>query len=221
MSSFLFSADSLKKHPCFAEDGYAVFSTVVRPALRTQLGEDIDPALEQLWKKREATSRSCLPAHITTSSILLSADLRSALLLFHRKIGEWVYPGGHADGDWHLLRSSLRECFEETALQEVCVHPPRALADDPANYLCPHLIQRFEIRPAGNESAHIHYDAVFVFSAVSEVAAVHDPSEALALKWVELTDLQKHARRGKGVVDGLSALTAQICLQGMQSALGH
>ncbi len=221
MSSFLFSADSLKKHPRFAEDGFAVFSTLVRPALRIQLGEDIDPALEHLWQKREATLRSCLPAHITTSSILLSADLRRALLLFHRKIGEWVYPGGHADGDWHLLRSSLRECFEETSLQEVCVRPPRALVNLPENYLCPHLVQRFEIRPTTNEPAHIHYDAVFVFSAVSEDGAVHDPSEALALKWVDMSELQDHARRGVGVVDGIDALTARICLQGMQSALGR
>jgi 8-oxo-dGTP pyrophosphatase MutT (NUDIX family) len=208
-------------HHRFAEDGYTLFSRQIRPLLERVCPADLaDPDLLSLLGNPEATFRTTLPAHITTSSILLSADKKKILLLFHRKIGEWVYPGGHADGDWHLLRSALRECFEETSLSELQVCPPRVIGDSPFAPMCPHLVQRFVIRETPTEPAHVHFDAVFVLRAVSEDGAVCDPQESDGLKWLSVEELRGNALRGRGVVDGFDALTAGICLRGMQSALG-
>ncbi|MFZ9521356.1 MAG: NUDIX hydrolase [Silvanigrellaceae bacterium] len=222
MSSFLFSADSSKKHPWFAGDGFESFRGQVIPML-----EALEPRqqwfseeLQELLKESAATMREHLPQHVTTSSVVLSSQGDSVLLLFHNKINEWVYPGGHADGDWHLLRSSLRECFEETALDVIEVLPPLCLNNFSTAALCPHLFQKFWIKTSRTDPAHVHFDAVFVFRAVSAGSVSFDPRESSALKWIPVGELELHAKRGAGIVDGIDALTAQICLSAMQSALG-
>ncbi|MEY3903579.1 MAG: hypothetical protein RL189_2885 [Pseudomonadota bacterium] len=223
MSPLLFSANSLKMHPRFAGDGLKSFRQLVLPALVADGGLrfGLDDELKDVLLEVRSTERGAYPAHLTTSCVLLDQNLQRVLLLFHRKIGEWVYPGGHADGDWHLLRSALRECFEETLVPEVEVLPPRALCESADAALCPHFFQRFEIKAAAGTPAHIHYDSVFVFRAACDWDAVHDPAEAEGVRWLELAELAGHVARGLGIVDGIDSLTAQICVRAMQSALGR
>jgi len=209
-------------HPYFIGDAFEHFTQRVLPALLPNLSpEKGDSAeLRHLMLKKKSTLRSTLPAHLTTSSVVLAPDERQVLLLLHKKIGEWVYPGGHADGDWHLLRSALRECFEETGLEKVEVLPPRQIPDSKVAIHCPHLFQRFAIKPNSRDPEHVHFDSVFVFRALSKKANF-DPAESNNLCWVDLELLKEHSlRRDGNVVDGIDALTARICLFTMQSALG-
>jgi 8-oxo-dGTP pyrophosphatase MutT (NUDIX family) len=222
MGSVVFSANQLKMHPSFEGDGFSYFSSeLLEPLIRSMSLElESSSELRQVLRKRESTDRASHPCHLTTSSVVLSPDGLRVLLLLHRKIGEWVYPGGHADGDWHLLRSALRECFEETGLQCVEVMPPR-WADgrsDPEH--CPHFLTRFRIPAVGGVPEHVHYDCVFVFRAMT-AQVIHDPAESLDLAWFSLDDLRRHAARKDGDVrDKLDALTARLCLRAVQSALG-
>ncbi|NBW82638.1 NUDIX domain-containing protein [bacterium] len=222
MSSFLFSADSWKMHPWFDEDGFEFFSTqgLEMLAALAPSGDWFSSELQDLLNNYAATQRTHLPQHITTSSVVLNPEGNAVLLLFHNKICEWVYPGGHADGDWQLLRSSLRECFEETALQPLEVLPPKQLANFSKAVFCPHFFQKFFIKASQKDPAHIHFDAVFVFRALSVENASFDPNESAAMKWISIADLQKHALRGAGILEGIDALTAQLCLRAVQSALG-
>jgi 8-oxo-dGTP pyrophosphatase MutT (NUDIX family) len=222
MRSTSFSAVELKMHPYFNGDAFEHFSQQVMPALLPALSPERGDSqeLRLLLLKKESTLRSTLPAHLTTSSVVLSPDGRQVLLLFHKKIGEWVYPGGHADGDWHLLRSALRECFEETGLERVEVLPPRHIPDPRVAIYCPHLFHRFVIKPNSRDPEHIHFDSVFVFRAHSKKADF-DPEESDDLCWVDLEVLQEHSlRQDRSIVGGIDALTARICLSAMQSALG-
>ena len=58
---------------------------------------------------------------------MLSPFHRSVLLVHHRKLGRWLQPGGHADGEADLLQVALREAREETALEMFEIPP----ADSP------------------------------------------------------------------------------------------
>ncbi|MBM3381368.1 MAG: NUDIX domain-containing protein [Betaproteobacteria bacterium] len=222
MASFLFSANDLKMHPFFARDTFENFEQQVRPLILSFLkrtGAE-SPELEQLLLNIRANMRETLPAHLTTSSVVLSPDRSELLFLFHKKIKEWVYPGGHADGDWHLLRSALRECFEETGLPAVEVIPPHLCAEQASAASCPHLFQRFEIKATALEPAHVHYDAVFVFQADTRQVDF-EPQESSGSRWMTIASLKAHALRPEGqIVDGFDSLTARVCLSAMQSALG-
>ncbi len=50
--------------------------------------------------------------HFTGSAWVVSADGARTLLTHHRKLGLWLQPGGHADGDADLANVALREAEE-------------------------------------------------------------------------------------------------------------
>lgn len=62
-------------------------------------------------------TRHALPAHVTSSAIVLSPDGRRTCLVLHGRMGLWVQPGGHLEeGDRTLALAAAREVAEETGL---------------------------------------------------------------------------------------------------------
>ena len=114
--------------------------------------------------------RYCAVGHITGSAWLVNRTGDRVLLTHHRKLGRWLQPGGHCDGDPNTLEVALREAREESALEV------RALDEDIFD-LDVHLI------PArGDEPAHYHYDVRFLVQAMEDRFRVSEESRALA--WV-------------------------------------
>lgn len=183
-------------------------------------------AFFSLLNNPEAANRNTLPAHVTTSSLVLHPRDSRTLLVFHRKYGEWVYPGGHADNDWLWLRSALRECREETGLETVDVLAPPWLRRaqgfassriegvrlDPT-LLLPHFVQRFEVKEhrvhEQSFPVHDHFDIVYVFRALQE-DVFHDQGESEGIRWVELAALQEQWNARREWHDGIHILTAEI-----------
>ncbi len=114
--------------------------------------------------------RSCRVGHITGSAWIVDRTEERVLLTHHRKLGRWLQPGGHSDGDPDTLAVALREAEEESGLEV------RAL-DDAIFDLDVHLIPALP-----GEPAHYHFDVRFL------VQAGHDrfrlSAESHALKWV-------------------------------------
>ena len=72
----------------------------------------------------DATARSCVPGHITASSVVLSADRRSVLLTLHPRVGRWVQLGGHCEPeDLTIAGAALREAREESGIAELRIDP--------------------------------------------------------------------------------------------------
>ena len=134
----------------------------------------------------DCCERTCVPGHFTGSAWVVSADGERALLLHHRKLGIWVQPGGHADGEGDLAAVALREAEEETGL-------PGLRVEGGVFDLDRHLI------PArGAEPAHYHYDVRFVVRAgASEVFVVNEESHALA--WIPVGEIESDAHADPSV----------------------
>ena len=114
--------------------------------------------------------RSCRDGHITGSAWIVNSAGDRVLLTHHRKLGRWLQPGGHSDGDPDTLEVALREAREESGLEV------RAL-DEAIFDLDMHLI------PArGCEPAHYHYDVRFLVQAMEDRFRVSE--ESCALAWV-------------------------------------
>lgn len=148
-----------------------------------------------LGDAEDAFERTRLAGHFTASALVVSGDGTRTLLTHHRKLGLWLQPGGHADGDRDLARVALRETQEETGLRDVTVLPDIFDLDR-------HWIPEHKGVPG-----HWHYDVRYIVRAgADETFALSE--ESLALAWVPVLDvaagggydasLQRMAQRWRG-----------------------
>ena len=119
--------------------------------------------------------RSCRVGHITGSAWLVDMAGDRVLLAHHAKLGRWLQPGGHSDGDPDTLAVALRETREESGLDV------RALDDAIFD------IDVHRIPARGREPAHLHFDVRFLVQAEHDRFRVSDESHALA--WVPAVGL--------------------------------
>src|SRR5688500_19453352 len=74
--------------------------------LRDAFVDNLDSHADGVW-------RTCAPAHLTASAVILDPIQRAILLVLHRKVGRWLQPGGHCEiGDASLGAAALREGSE-------------------------------------------------------------------------------------------------------------
>ena len=122
--------------------------------------------------------RSHAAGHITGSAWLLSPGGDRALLTLHRKLGLWLQPGGHADGDADTLRVALREAEEESGI--IGIRPlRREIFDVDIHTIPPH--------PASGAPEHLHYDVRYLLQAPHERYVVS--AESTALAWYTRAEL--------------------------------
>lgn len=131
---------------------------------------------EFLQSSPSVFERQHLAGHFTGSAWLVSADGKRALLMHHRKLGRWLQPGGHADGEHDLSAVALREAEEETGVQGL--HVDKTIFD----------IDRHRIAERGDEPEHWHYDVRFVVRAGDDERFVVN-QESISLAWRDVADV--------------------------------
>jgi 8-oxo-dGTP pyrophosphatase MutT (NUDIX family) len=119
--------------------------------------------------------RSCVEGHVTGSAWIVSADRRAVLLVHHAKLGRWLQPGGHADGDGDPYRVAVREAEEESGIAGFAAVPD-GLPPPPLD------VDVHEIPARGAEPAHLHHDVRYLL--VAPAGAVPRASEeSPAVRW--------------------------------------
>ncbi len=130
----------------------------------------------------DAFVRSRLAGHFTGSAFVVSADGTRAALMHHAKLGRWLQPGGHADGDEDLAAVALREASEELGLEGLALEAagwPGGILD----------LDAHEIPARGAEPAHWHHDVRYAVRAAPGREAFAANAESLALAWVPIVAL--------------------------------
>jgi hypothetical protein len=81
-----------------------------------------DRFLAHVEAHADALLRTCVPAHITASALVVDAARERALLTLHPKVGAWVQLGGHCEAaDLDLPAAALREATEESGIANLTV----------------------------------------------------------------------------------------------------
>ena len=132
-----------------------------------------------LLARHDGLARSCLPDHLTASTLVLDTAGDRVLLTLHAKSGSWFQLGGHLEpGDTTLAGGALREAVEESGLAEA------DLALDPV----PVVLDAHAVPFCGTGGTTHHLDVMFVATARDGVThAASD--ESLDVAWWPIDDL--------------------------------
>jgi len=149
-------------------------------------GDLLQPAYDLLEAGADLTSRKEFRGHATAGALLID-DRRRVLLMRHRVLETWLFPGGHLEVDDESLQSAaLRELAEETGI-----------GPDEVEALAPHPvhidIHPIPANPSKDEPAHRHIDFRFAFRGSSDVRALQ-LDEVVAAEWRPLAELPEVLR---------------------------
>jgi 8-oxo-dGTP pyrophosphatase MutT (NUDIX family) len=129
--------------------------------------------------------RSCREGHVTGSAWIASADGDRALLVLHRKLGAWLQPGGHADGDPDPAAVACREAAEESGLTSLrLIDWWRDGSPSPQPFDVD--VHRIPARPG--EPEHVHLDIRFLLVADPAERPRSSP-ESNEARWVPLAQI--------------------------------
>lgn len=127
--------------------------------------------------------RTCRPGHVTASAWVTTPARDRFLLVHHRKLGRWLQPGGHMDGQPDVAAAALREVEEETALASVHLANAGAGAELTPFDLDIHVIPaRHDGVGDEIEDAHEHHDVRVLVIADGDLTP-HVSDESHAVRW--------------------------------------
>lgn len=123
--------------------------------------------------------------HFTATAFVVR-DGRT-LLHWHRKLGQWMPPGGHLLPDEDPVAGALREVLEETGLAaELIVTSPAHAFAYPQQLAAPYAILLEDI--PDDEPPHQHIDLIY-FCRPLDGEEPHDADETLT--WVSAEQLEQ------------------------------
>ena len=129
-----------------------------------------------LAARPDATDRSCVPGHLTASTMVIDPERRRVLLTLHPRVGRWLQVGGHCERtDATVLDTARREALEESGLSSLAVDPT------------PICLDVHPITCSLGQPTH-HFDVRYLAVADSTAAIIRS-DESLDLAWFDWDEL--------------------------------
>ena len=134
--------------------------------------------------------------HIVTGGFIYSLEERKFLVLYHKDLNMYVYPGGHVDSnDINPLTAAKREVKEETGLNDF---KQFKIAED---NVIPIDIDTHVVgyNKRLNLPEHYHFDFryLFVIDKIEDIQI--DTNELENYKWVEISELYNNPNNAEVV----------------------
>jgi ADP-ribose pyrophosphatase YjhB (NUDIX family) len=130
--------------------------------------------------------------HFTASGVVLN-DKNQVLLVKHKKLGKWIYPGGHLELDETPDECVVREIFEETTLKtEIIDTRNQSLGDDDIGVTVLHnpyaiLCERID---KGDKDIHFHIDLIYICKIIGGQDICHDEKESDDIGFFSLSEIK-------------------------------
>lgn len=135
--------------------------------------------LQFVENEPDCFKRVLLKGHITGSAFIVNSEYSKTVLVHHAKIGKWLQPGGHADGETDIAKVALKEAEEETGLVNLKIIPKIFDID----------IHTISARKEVPE--HLHYDIRFLI-ITDEVEPFQISYESTDIQWIMLNEIERY-----------------------------
>ena len=123
--------------------------------------------------------------HFTSTGFVVRGD--ATLLHWHKRLGQWMPPGGHIEANEDPVEAVLREIREETGVVAEVIPAQGALTFDyPEQLPAPYTILVEDIPGPGE--AHKHIDMIYFCRPVD--GADHERVDDPTLRWVHESELR-------------------------------
>ena len=132
--------------------------------------------------------------HIVASGFIYSIEDKKFLVLYHKDLKMYLYPGGHVDSsDDSILSAAKREVIEETGLRDF------KLFEFNENESVPIDIDTHQIgyNERLNLPEHYHFDFRYLF-LIDKISDIYlDNEESSDYKWIDINELRNDHNYGK------------------------
>ena len=119
------------------------------------------------------------PGHITATACVLHPGGGRFLLVHHKRLDRWLFPGGHVENvDAAIWDTARREAVEETGVL-LSPQTPRLAGIDVHG-----------IPGKKREPYHLHHDLIFCFRAIADALVVSEETRAVA--WCSPAEFDKY-----------------------------
>lgn len=126
-----------------------------------------------------------LKKHFTASAVIIKEE--KVLLVYHKKLNVWLYPGGHIEENESPDETVVREVMEETGLTvEIIGEKDETLADASADVSVLHHPYAMLCELVGD---HYHSDMVYLCRIKGDTQLKHDARESDAISFFGFDDL--------------------------------
>ncbi|MBR4351091.1 MAG: NUDIX domain-containing protein [Bacilli bacterium] len=143
--------------------------------------------------EEEFTDWNNFDGHIVASGFVYSIKDKKFLVLYHKDLKMYLYPGGHVDkSDSSILEAAKREVKEETGLTNFNLFSYAKNENIPID-IDTHVIGYNERL---NLPEHYHFDFRYLFT-VDEITDVNiDLEESSDYKWIDMNELKNDPNYG-------------------------
>lgn len=152
--------------------------------------------LKSYLKKNNSKSRidwNNINGHITVGVFVYCKKKDKFLVLYHKDLKMYLYPGGHVDSnDSSLVAAAKRELIEETGISNFNIFNDGNIPIDIDTHIIP-----FNERV--NMPEHYHFDFRYLFFIDSVCDVILDREECSNYKWVSSFDLLNDKNYGNVV----------------------
>ncbi len=138
--------------------------------------------------------------HFTATAFVVRGD--ATLLHWHKRLGQWMPPGGHIEPDEDPVQAVLREIREETGVAAEVIPAGAPLPFDYPEQLPPPYTILVEDIPGPGPSGEGHKHIDFIYFCRPVDGADHDTAEDPTLRWVRESELKDNGPldvAGRGV----------------------
>ena len=125
-------------------------------------------------------TRDNIFGHFSASAFVVNKDRTKMVVVYHKILNGWIYPGGHADGEDDLLSVAVREVEEETGLKTKVI--------DSDIFSIQSLPVKGHVKRGKYISAHIHFDVAYLLEADDKIPLVYREDESKGVKWINFEE---------------------------------